>query len=118
MKQLCITPSMGKRLIGKAMVYNPEVKRVLEEGTLVITAGTTNGYVAEELLKSRLSSLRPEGFVVRKAPSGWVLQGLKNRFKPGPSSSGRLPVNRFVTCKKGSQVSPSPMFASSFFTSR
>jgi len=59
MKQLCVTPSMGKRLIGKAMVHHPEIKKVLEKGTLVITAGTTNGYVAEELLNSLGQS---EGF--------------------------------------------------------
>ena len=50
MKQFCITTAMGKRLIGKAMAVHPEVKRVLKEGTLVIIAGTTNGYVAEEVL--------------------------------------------------------------------
>jgi hypothetical protein len=43
---------MGKRLIGIAMAQHPEVKAVLEHGTLVIIAGTTNGYVAEEVLKS------------------------------------------------------------------
>jgi len=43
---------MGKRLIGKAMALHPAIKGVLEKGTLVIIAGTTNGYVAEEILKS------------------------------------------------------------------
>jgi hypothetical protein len=43
---------MGKRLIGKAMARHPAVKGALEKGTLVIVAGTTNGYVAEEVLKS------------------------------------------------------------------
>lgn len=52
MKQFCVTTSMGKRLIGKAMVLHPDIKGVLEKGTLVIIAGTTNGYVAEEILKS------------------------------------------------------------------
>ncbi|MGL1893698.1 MAG: hypothetical protein OCD02_18810 [Spirochaetaceae bacterium] len=51
MKQFCITPAMGKRLIGMGMAQLPEVKKVLEKGTLVIIAGTTNGYVAEEILK-------------------------------------------------------------------
>jgi hypothetical protein len=52
MKQFCVTTAMGKRLIGKAMVRHPVIQGVLERGTLVITAGTTNGYVAEEILKS------------------------------------------------------------------
>jgi hypothetical protein len=51
-RQFCITTSMGKRLIGKAMVQHPDIQRVLAEGTLVIIAGTTNGYVAEEILRS------------------------------------------------------------------
>lgn len=52
LRQYCVTTSMGKRLIGKAMAQHPEIKTVLEKGTLVIIAGTTNGYVAEEILKS------------------------------------------------------------------
>lgn len=50
MKQFNLTPVMGKRLIGKGMAQHPDVQRVLEKGTLLIVAGTTNGYVAEEIL--------------------------------------------------------------------
>ncbi|MCU0520359.1 MAG: hypothetical protein MUF84_06690 [Anaerolineae bacterium] len=50
MKQFCITPVMGKRLIGKGMAQHPHIQAALEKGTLVIIAGTTNGYVAEEIL--------------------------------------------------------------------
>lgn len=52
MKQLCVTTAMGKRLIGKGLAIHPEIKTVLQKGTLVIIAGTTNGYVAEEILTS------------------------------------------------------------------
>jgi hypothetical protein len=52
MKQFCVTPAMGKRLIGQAMAQHSAIQAVLEKGTLVIIAGTTNGYVAEEVLKS------------------------------------------------------------------
>jgi len=52
MKQFVMTPSMGKRLIGKALASHPKVRAVLRKGTLVIVAGTTNGYVAEEILES------------------------------------------------------------------
>ncbi len=45
-----LTPSAGKRLIGKATATHPAVKEVLQGGTVVIIAGTTNGYVAEEVL--------------------------------------------------------------------
>ena len=52
MKQFCVTTAMGKRLIGKALAHHPEIEAVLKKGTLVIIAGTTNGYVAEEVLGS------------------------------------------------------------------
>jgi hypothetical protein len=52
MEQLTVTTAMGKRLIGKGMAQHPAIKAVLEKGTLVIIAGTTNGYVAEEVLAS------------------------------------------------------------------
>lgn len=53
MKQFVVTPSAGKRLIAIALAKNPVVLSALEKGTLVIIAGTTNGYVAEEVLKHR-----------------------------------------------------------------
>jgi hypothetical protein len=37
-------------LIGKGMAQHPEIQRVLKKGTLLIIAGSTNGYVAEEIL--------------------------------------------------------------------
>jgi hypothetical protein len=50
MIQIHLTPAMGKRLIGKGMTKHPSIQRVLSKGTLVIIAGSTNGYVAEEIL--------------------------------------------------------------------
>ncbi len=50
MKQILLTSSAGKRLIGKGLAAHPEIKMVLNRGTLVIIAGTTNGYVADEIL--------------------------------------------------------------------
>jgi hypothetical protein len=52
MKMHVLTTSMGKRLIGKAMVQHPAVQAAIRKGTLVIVAGTTNGYVAEEILRA------------------------------------------------------------------
>ena len=51
-KQYLLTVSAGKRLIAKAVAALPTVKRALISNTVVVTAGTTNGYVAEELLAS------------------------------------------------------------------
>ncbi len=51
MKQFLITPHIGKRLIAKTIANHPAINKTLKNGTLVIVAGTTNGYVAEEILK-------------------------------------------------------------------
>ncbi len=52
MFQIMLTPAAGKRLIGKGMAAHPAIKAALKSGTIVIVAGTTNGYVAEEILSS------------------------------------------------------------------
>lgn len=52
MKQFLITPSAGKRLIAHGILKHPDIRRVLDDEILVIIAGTTNSYIAEELLKS------------------------------------------------------------------
>jgi len=50
MKQFVLTPATGKRLIGKAIVKRSVITKALKKGSVVIVAGTTNGYVAEEIL--------------------------------------------------------------------
>ena len=81
MKQFVVTPSMGKRLIGKATARHPAVRAAVEKGTLVIVAGTTNGYVAEEVLEAtgqadgfsrmgfRRGIIAPPGFDTRSIPA-------------------------------------------------
>jgi len=64
MKQFILTPSAGKRLIGKAITAHPAVTAALKKGTVVIVAGTTNGYVAQEVLASvgQGQNFSPAGF--------------------------------------------------------
>ena len=50
MIQAVLTPAAGKRLIARAVVSLPVIQTALQSGTIVVVAGTTNGYVAEELL--------------------------------------------------------------------
>ncbi len=52
MKQFLVTPAAGKRLIARALTSSEVIKEVIQNKTLVIVAGTTNGYVAEEILSS------------------------------------------------------------------
>ena len=70
LKQFLITPAAGKRLIAKALARHPAINRVLESGIMVIIAGTTNGYVAEEILSS-IDQL--EGFSRKRFFRGIVL---------------------------------------------
>ncbi len=51
MIQFVLTPAAGKRLIAKAVIKLPPIQAALKSGVLVIVAGTTNGYVAEEILE-------------------------------------------------------------------
>lgn len=45
-----LNPSESRRLLSKATAALPEVKRALENGTIIIARGVTNAYVTEELL--------------------------------------------------------------------
>jgi len=49
-KQFLLTPAAGKRIIAKSLLFFPSIIEALERQTIVIVAGTTNGYVAEEIL--------------------------------------------------------------------
>lgn len=70
MRQFVITPAAGKRLIAKGLLGHPAIEAVLRQGTLVIVAGSTNGYVAEEILTA---SGQFEGFSRRGFRRGLVL---------------------------------------------
>lgn len=48
--KISLTVSESKRLIAKAVARMPIVKKALENGMVIITRGTTNTYVAEEIL--------------------------------------------------------------------
>jgi len=47
---IVLTVAQGKRLIARAVAQMPEVKAALENGIIAIGRGTTNAYVAEEML--------------------------------------------------------------------
>lgn len=47
---MVFTVAEGKRLIAKAVVEMPIVKEAMENGKVIVTKGTTNTYIAEELL--------------------------------------------------------------------
>ncbi len=45
-----LSPSTAKRLIAQGVAAHPRVLRAVHAGTVVVTLGTTNAYVASELL--------------------------------------------------------------------
>jgi hypothetical protein len=101
MKQFVLTPAMGKRLIGKGLTAHPAVRSALRNGTLVIVAGTTNGYVAEEVLKSIGQS---EGFSRKGFRRGMVTPP---HFNP---ASGEAKFPGDVVIVKGTWVKGREIF--------
>lgn len=49
-KQYLLTVAAGKRLLAKAVLKLDQIQKALKEHTIVVISGSTNGYVAEELL--------------------------------------------------------------------
>lgn len=47
-----LTPAESKRLIAKGVAAMPEVKKALESGIIIFARGTTNTYVAEEIMQT------------------------------------------------------------------
>lgn len=56
--QFTLTPSEAKRLIAKALLKHPMVRRSLEKGTIILNLGSTNSYLAEELQGKSISKDR------------------------------------------------------------
>ncbi len=53
-----LTPAESKRLIAKAVVEMEEVKIARERAYIILAGGTTNGFIAQELLKERIDPQR------------------------------------------------------------
>lgn len=64
---VALTPSESRRLIAKAVAVLPEVKYALEKGLVVIARGSTNAFVAEEIMGISIEDKADEycrGFIV------------------------------------------------------
>jgi len=62
--EVVLTTSESKRLIGKAVASMEVVKEALKSGLIIIMRGTTNSYVAEEILGERIEKERYLGGIV------------------------------------------------------
>jgi hypothetical protein len=77
--QITLTPAESKRLIAKAVVKLREVKKAFKNGIIVIGVGTTNAYVAEELLGEKIERERFVAGVV--LPNGTCVLPTERRLK-------------------------------------
>lgn len=61
--QLFLPPAAGKRLIARAIAARSDVRQAVREHTVVVVAGSTNGYLAESLLHEiGVLDFEPRGF--------------------------------------------------------
>jgi len=84
--QLILTVSESKRLIAKAVAQMPIVREALKDGMVIVAKGTTNTYVAEELLG-------------RKIPHGAYIYGRTYPQKGGKRLKGAESVSEVVLVK-------------------
>ena len=89
-----LTVAEGKRLIAKGLANHPQIKELLKKGTIVITNGTTNTYIAEELVKL-------------DAPRGSFVTGHITPANRESISEG-LPRTSYITIVDGERVELSP----------
>ncbi|MCM8762324.1 MAG: hypothetical protein NC929_03280 [Candidatus Omnitrophica bacterium] len=87
MIEIMLTVAAGKRLIGKAVTNHPLVKHRINSGIIAIIAGTTNGYVAEEILKS----IGQETDFDKKS----FFRGINTPPSKPTDETGRLPEQKF-----------------------
>ena len=86
--QITLTPAESKRLIAKAVVKLGDVKKAFKNGIIVIGVGTTNGYVAEELLGRNIERGRFVAGVV--LPKGTYVLPAERRLKEIIIKKGKI----------------------------
>lgn len=66
--QITLTPPESKRIIAMGVKKLPIIRNALENGRILITLGTTNAYVAEELTAKKIDHSRyAAGYIGEKA---------------------------------------------------
>ena len=94
-KQFLLTVAAGKRLIAKAVVSLEPVKKALSNYTIVITAGSTNGYVAEEML----SHIGQKGDFSKNSFVRGVNLGPGGKIEKGPYSGSDVVIEKGIWLK-------------------
>ena len=86
-----LTAAESKRLIGKAVAALPEIQNAKKKGYLLVGRGSTNAYILEELLGSKI---KKEGYMAGQVIKGVLcVLGPEERIKPVTFHKGQvLPV--------------------------
>lgn len=77
--QITLTPTESKRLIAKAVAKLPEVQNAIRNGIVIVAIGTTNAFVAEELLGRKIDRERFAAGIV--LPKGTCVLPKERRIK-------------------------------------
>ncbi len=87
--QVTLTPSEGKRLIGRAIAGMDVVRNAMENGTVVIATSTTTAYVYEELMGEEIAEkgMFTAGVITDR---GCCLTEAKGRFKHRVIRKGKV----------------------------
>lgn len=85
---ITLTPSEAKRLIGKAVAKMDSIKAALRKGIIVICLGTTNAFVAEEILGMKIEKGRFAIGIITS--NGTCITNSNNRLKELIIKDGKL----------------------------
>jgi hypothetical protein len=82
-----LTSSESKRIISKAVCQLPEIKEALKNGKIIISGGTTNAYVSEELLGKQIDKAKFTAGIITKGRQ--CLTPPDERIKPVVLKNGK-----------------------------
>jgi len=84
-----ITPTEAKRILGKAVATMEPVRNALKKGTIVICLGTTNAFVAEEIIGREVKD-KGKFAIGIITPRGTCITNPSSRFKELIIKDGRV----------------------------
>ena len=86
--QVTLTPAESKRIIAKAVASMSVVKKALKNGIVIVSLGTTNAYVAEEIVGKKIKkNLFAAGMIT---PRGTCITQQNKRLKPVIIKRGKV----------------------------
>ncbi len=102
-----LTPPMSKRLIARGVARHPIVSQALAQGRILVTLGTTNAYIAEELAGRPIAR---QAFAAGFIDNRWNINAKLGSSPTTTATSGEdLPLGYGeILIDHGTAVSPPP----------